>query len=64
MGILFDVNKDSSEWEIVIKDHNNTTHNFECGDLKSAGEEGVALVLSYDSAAGKGTAELGNYSGL
>ena len=64
MGILFDVNKDSSEWEIVIKDHNNTTHVFECGDLKSAGEEGVALVLRYDSAAGKGTAELGNYSDL
>ena len=64
MGIVFDINKDSSEWEIIVKDHNNTTHNFECGDMKTAGEEGLALVLRYDSAAGKGSAEVGNYTDL
>lgn len=64
MGAVLDVNVTSSQWEVIIKDDNNTTHNLECGDLKSADKEGIALVITLDPATGAGKAEIGSYSGL
>ncbi|SFU62696.1 hypothetical protein [Butyrivibrio sp. INlla21] len=64
MGAVLDVNVTSSEWEVVIKDENNTSHTLECGDLKSADKEGIALVISLDSATGAGKAEIGSYNDL
>ncbi|MBR4669686.1 MAG: hypothetical protein IKO84_03720 [Butyrivibrio sp.] len=64
MGAVLDVNVTSSEWEVIIKDENNTSHTLQCGDLKSANKEGIALVISLDSATGAGKAEIGDYNGL
>ncbi|RKM54960.1 hypothetical protein D6853_12055 [Butyrivibrio sp. X503] len=62
MGAVIDVNVTSSEWEVIIKDQNNTSHNLKCGDLKSVDKEGIALVITLDSATGEGLAEIGSYN--
>ena len=64
MGAVLDVNVTSSETLFRSKDENNTSHTLQCGDLKSANKEGIALVISLDSATGAGKAEIGDYNGL
>ena len=62
MGATLEVYEGSSEWEVVVKDTNNTEHVLVCDSLENANPEGIALTLTYDSKSETGQALLESYT--
>ncbi len=62
MGIELDVYTDSSDWEFVVKDGNNTPHIFECESLAGLDLEGVSVEFVYDSKTEVGKVTIGGYT--
>ncbi len=64
MGVVLDINSDSSEWEFIVKNDSNTSYTLSCDSLKGASEQGVSVTLKYDSNSQSGSAVVGNYAAL
>ena len=61
MGVKLEIHADSSQWEFIVKDSNETQRVFTCESLKDASSEGVSLVFNYDAASDSGTVSIGGY---
>ena len=61
MGVKLEVYADSSQWEFLVKDSNETQRVFACDSLKDVSSEGVSLVFNYDAASDSGTVSFGGY---
>ncbi len=64
MGVVLDINKDSSEWEFIVKNDSNTSFNLSSDSFAGVSEEGISIVLKYDAGSQNGAATIGNYSAL
>ncbi len=62
MGVVLDVDNNSSEWEFVIKNDNNTSYTLSCDSLEGADKDGISITLKYDSNAQTGSVVIGGYS--
>ena len=61
MGIVLEYHTDSSEWEFLVKDENDTQHTFTCESLNDISVNGVALSFEYDKDTDTGTVSFGGY---
>ena len=61
MGVDLEINNESTEWEMLLKDEDGNTYAVPCGDFKQVSPEGICITLKYDSGAGTGSADLENY---
>ena len=61
MGVMLEINTDSSEWEFLVKDANDTQRVFSCQDLREVVEKGVAITFEYDAETDTGSVEFGGY---
>ena len=61
MGVDLEINNESSEWEMLLKDKDGNAYALPCGDFKQFSPEGVCITLKYDSGVGTGSADLENY---
>lgn len=61
MGVDLEINNESTEWEMLLKDEDGNTYAIPCGDFKQVSPEGICITLKYDSGAGIGSADLENY---
>ncbi len=64
MGVVLEINKDSSEWEFVVKNENNTSYTLSSDSFNDVDENGVSVTLKYNSDSQSGSAMIGNYSAL
>ena len=61
MGVMLEINTDSSEWEFLVKDENFTQRSYSCQSLKEVVESGVALTFDYDADTDTGSVTFGSY---
>ena len=61
MGVKLEIYADSSQWEFLVKDSNETQRVFACDSLKDVSSEGVSLVFDYDAGTNSGTVSFGGY---
>ena len=61
MGVDLEINNESTEWEMLLKDEDGNAYAVPCGDFKQVSPESVCITLKYDSGAGAGSADLENY---
>ena len=62
MGISLDIHTDSSEWEFIIKDENNTSYTIACDSLLGLDENGASFEFTYDKTTGTGNVIIGGYT--
>ena len=56
MGVVLDVNKESSEFEFIITNDNNTSFTLSCDDISSLKMDETSITLKYDADSKTGTA--------
>jgi len=61
MGVDLNIKKNSTQWEMIIKDDGGKAYSLACGDFNQASKDGISITLNYDSGAGTGAADLENH---
>lgn len=58
MGVTLDIYKDSNEWEFVVTDEGGTDYVLSCGSIRELDQNGVTIVLEYNTNTKSGSAEV------
>lgn len=64
MGVELQIRSDSSSWEIVVKNENDTSYTLPCDNLLDKVKDGVSLTLLYDEETQTGSVNMGSYIGI
>ena len=62
MGLVLEIRLDSSKWEFVVKDENDTSYTLVCDSLIEYAKDGVSMTLHYDKELQSGYVDFGNYT--